>query len=470
MSSSADSVRANGSTNGRPHQESIARETALGQTAPGQTAPGDVAEETQWWTRQDAVLELLLYKEDVRAEIFAFTGGRPQPYLFVGMVSKSWRTVLFEGKPRNTAESHIVASVPRAMEALHCGWEPSNGAWKVVAALGNVQVLNLLLDWSNDACDLEWGEWGDRVFAAAAEAGHTDVMKLLIAAGCNTDQMELKALEVAVESGSAAILDCCDSSDLGRGEDGFWVDEGWAVAEAIVTSPLPEAMAGRDFGMVRSLSRFSLAAGETGGWMQVEILRYAKDNDLKMLRCLEEMIMCSDGRFEGLFWSTFWTAASYGSFRTVAQLLTWWWTDDENHGLHGLDVTGGQQLVPDGVLFMVARLGHLQMLQWCRTNCPLVSRDLCLYCASPNGWSRVPADAAGAGHVDLVLWCLDNGWNYSERWMESAAKEGRSNVIAALVGRGFACQVQVEQAAPCDVEGDDLMGRYLRDLPRCEWH
>ena len=54
--------------------------------------------------------------------------------------------------------------------------------------------------------------------------------------------------------------------------------------------------------------------------------------------------------------------------------------------------------------------------------------------------------------------------------MEAAAKEGRSHVIAALVGRGLACQVQVEQVAPCDVEGDELMERYICDLPRCEWH
>ena len=54
--------------------------------------------------------------------------------------------------------------------------------------------------------------------------------------------------------------------------------------------------------------------------------------------------------------------------------------------------------------------------------------------------------------------------------MEAAAKEGRSHVIAALVGRGFACQVQVEQAAPSNVVGDELMERYICDLPRCEWH
>jgi len=49
----------------------------------------------QQWTRQDAVLEELLYKADVRAEIIAFMGGQLQPYLFVGMVSKSWQKAFF---------------------------------------------------------------------------------------------------------------------------------------------------------------------------------------------------------------------------------------------------------------------------------------------------------------------------------------------------------------------------------------
>ena len=118
--------------------------------------------------------------------------------------------------------------------------------------------------------------------------------------------------------------------------------------------------------------------------------------------------------------------------------MTWWWTD---LAPHTRAVTGGQQLVPDGVLFMVARLGHLKMLQWCKMNCPVVGVGFCVYCASAAGWSRVLADAAGAGHVHLVLWCLENGWGYSESVMEAAAKEGRSNDVMALVGRGFACQM-----------------------------
>lgn len=130
----------------------------------------------QQWTRQDAVLEVLR-KDDVRVEIFSFLGSQPQPYLFVGIVSKPWQTVLSEGKPRETADSHIVASVPRAMEALGWGWVPGNGAWKRAATLGNIGVLKLLLGWSNDARDVsEGGEWGDGVFAAAATAGHTGLV------------------------------------------------------------------------------------------------------------------------------------------------------------------------------------------------------------------------------------------------------------------------------------------------------
>ena len=85
-----------------------------------------------------------------------------------------------------------------------------------------------------------------------------------------------------------------------------------------------------------------------------------KDGDLEMLLCLEEMIMCVDGRHENLFLDTFWTAAQNGRFRAVSHLLSWWWRDQTPDQRAE---TGGQQLVPGGVLFMVARLGHLNMLQ-----------------------------------------------------------------------------------------------------------
>ena len=77
----------------------------------------------------------------------------------------------------------------------------------------------------------EWGEWGDGIFAAAAEAGHTDILKLLIVEGCYKDQMGLKALEVAVESGSAVIVECCYSTDLGRDEDGYILNEQFVAAD-----------------------------------------------------------------------------------------------------------------------------------------------------------------------------------------------------------------------------------------------
>ena len=77
----------------------------------------------------------------------------------------------FEEGKKKTADSQIVTSVAHAMVALGFGWTAGNGAWKCAAKLGNMEVLNMLLEWSDDAFDLD--EWGDGVFAAAAEAGNT---------------------------------------------------------------------------------------------------------------------------------------------------------------------------------------------------------------------------------------------------------------------------------------------------------
>ena len=68
--------------------------------------------------------------------------------------------------------------------------------------------------------------------------------------------------------------------------------------------------------------------------------------------------------------------------------------------------------------------------------------------------SRVPADAAGAGHVQVVLWCLDNGWEFTDSIVEAAAKEGRQNVVMALSERGFSCWFSVEEAAPPQMPGE----------------
>ena len=127
--------------------------------------------------------------------------------------------------------------------------------------------------------------------------------------------MGLKTLEVAVESGSAVIVECCYGTDLARDDDGYILNEQFVAAEAIATPPLQEAMAGRDFGMVQPLSRF---LWESGGWMEAQVRCYAKDGDLEMLLCLEEMIMCVDGSHENMFLDTFWTAAQNGRFSAVS--------------------------------------------------------------------------------------------------------------------------------------------------------
>lgn len=83
--------------------------------------------------------------------------------------------------------------------------------------------------------------------------------------------------------------------------------------------------------------------------MEAQVFSYAKNSDLDMLLSLEEMVMCGDGRHEDLFWD--------GAFKAVAQLLTWWWGDQTPTSRAE---TGGQNLVPGAVLFMVARLGRLE--------------------------------------------------------------------------------------------------------------
>ena len=49
-----------------------------------------------------------------------------------------------------------------------------------------------------------------------------------------------------------------------------------------------------------------------------------------------------------------------------------------------------------------------------------------------NGWDRVPRDAAAAGHVDMVMFCLDEGyegWEYTDSIMQAAESERRWNVV-----------------------------------------
>ena len=256
-------------------------------------------------------------------------------FLFLGLVAWSWRRY-FDGKEK-TVDSQVVTSVPRTTAALGCGWVAENGAWKSAAALGGMEVLEVLLEISNP-WDGEWGEWGDRgecdlsecgewgdgIFAAAAGAGHDEVLELLIVQGCYKDQMGVKALEVAVSSGRADLVACCYSTDLGGDEDGYILGEQLVAAEAIVTPSLKLAVAARHGEMMGPLCSF-LRAG--GGWMEAQVRQYAKDGDLEMVRSLE-MITCDDGRHEQLFLNTFWTAAMFGRFSVVSHLLCWWWRDE----------------------------------------------------------------------------------------------------------------------------------------------
>ncbi|CAN0220049.1 unnamed protein product, partial [Pylaiella littoralis] len=67
--------------------------------------------------------------------------------------------------------------------------------------------------------------------------------------------------------------------------------------------------------------------------------------------------------------------------------------------------------IPELILFLVSIHGDVGMLQWCEEMRVLVCYD-CSQCGSgpcprEGGWGRVPRDAAAAGHVDMVMYCLD---------------------------------------------------------------
>ena len=73
-----------------------------------------------------------------------------------------------------------------------------------------------------------------------------------------------------------------------------------------------------------------------------------------------------------------------------------------------------------------------------------------------NGWDRVSRDAAAAGHVDMVMFCLDEGyegWEYTDSIMQAAESERRWNAVVALEKRGHSSTVRVREEAPVAPEG-----------------
>ena len=128
--------------------------------------------------------------------------------------------------------------------------------------------------------------------------------------------------------------------------------------------------------------------------------------------------------------------------------------------------------IPKVVLFLVGRHGDVEMLQWCLEQCELVLYD-CEGCGKgpsgstprDNGWDRVPRDAAAAGHVDMVMFCLDEGyegWEYTDNIMQAAESERRWNAVVALEKRGHSSTVRVREEAPVAPEGF----KHLRNIAR----
>eukprot|EP00904_Undaria_pinnatifida_P001718 jgi/Undpi1/11547/HiC_scaffold_30.g13844.m1 len=152
-------------------QQQQGEETTAGRETAGGGGEGDAPEEME---------APLFVSADVDASIIAFAG--ETQFLFLGLVARSWRRYI-EGN-ENAVDSEVATSVPRAAAALDCGWAAGNEAYKCAAALGGMEVLEVLLEMSHPSdgewggwgdkgeCNLgECGEWGDGIFAAAVGPG-----------------------------------------------------------------------------------------------------------------------------------------------------------------------------------------------------------------------------------------------------------------------------------------------------------
>lgn len=74
--------------------------------------------------------------------------------------------------------------------------------------------------------------------------------------------------------------------------------------------------------------------------------------------------------------------------------------------------------------------------------CHECSEGLGSLTVQPGGWLGVVEDAAGAGQVDMAMYCLATPWwEYSDSSiMDAAASEGRTDVIEALEQKGSSCR------------------------------
>lgn len=342
-----------------------------------------------------------------------------------------------------TKESEVVASVSCTLEALGAGWKVSPRALKLAAAAGQLDVLQVF--------QCIGVSWCDGMFAAAVENEQEDgVLVWLMEHECSLDSKGLTALEVAIREDSPKLMACCFLEDV------EFVDR--AKTNQLATERLQAALEDGELEMLGPLSRFVTIQS---GWLAERCYDYARSGDGVMLAGLQEYLTEDDNPY--VLYNTVVHAAVQGHFDVVSQGLGWHWTKE------GFE--GSRRTVPNIILFCVARHGSLEMLQWCRKRCGVVSADFCSHCLDVEGWGRVVEHAAGAGHVDMVLWCLENGWEYSEAIMQSAASEGRWDVVGALEKRaleerGYSWVVKIGESAQPNDEGDMFWDK--NNTPRCE--
>lgn len=120
--------------------------------------------------------------------------------------------------------------------------------------------------------------------------------------------------------------------------------------------------------------------------------------------------------------------------------------------------------------------GDVDLLQWCEDNCESVFYD-CEGCGSgpmsftprEGGCDNVPVDAAAVGHVDMVMYCLDGCWEYTDSIMQAAASERRVDVIEALQERGHSASEEAASVTAGGVAGEGGVSSMIDKWapPRC---
>jgi len=104
-------------------------------------------------------------------------------------------------------------------------------------------------------------------------------------------------------------------------------------------------------------------------------------------------------------------ARGFHGFHTVQSIAT------KHSHLHVLDYLLSIERVSCGVLVYAAKLGHIDVLQWCKRNG-----------VGDKSWGL--NEAAVCGRTDAFRWLLENGWTPDDDTLNKAAEGGNVEILA----------------------------------------